>query len=266
MFNLDQTFEKCVLVSRKLNMNGKDVRENYSTGITFLKDKPVNTKTSIFEEFANSPRDGSYPTHSRERNESTSSGERIITPTKYKKHKSMSISSDSGSSFSASPPPMREVTPRALFPVVTTTTKDHNINHHHHHQNGLTSPSTAAAALTSNHPNVITSDEGQRLRMQVDIGTNFKPEEICVQLRFKKVLIRAVHEAVVDGRSSRSEFSKEFELPAPLEPSTVRAALNSSSGRLVIGGSLMTNVNHQQVLDLVLCDMPANGKACTVKY
>ena len=166
----------------------------------------------------------------------------------------MSFSSDSESNFSLSPPPQRDVIPRQLFPVAT----ERNGNYGRE----LTS---SMEAVTQQHPNVITTDEGQRLRMQIDIGISFKPEEITIHLRYKKVVIRAVHEAMVDGRSSRSEFSKEFELPAALEPSTVKAALNNN-GRLFIGGSLMTNVDHQQVLDLVLCDMPANGKACSVKY
>lgn len=239
------------------------------------------TKTSLFEEFSSSPHhhqqqqqqhspliqrgEERSPASYRERHESTSSGERIITPTKYKKQqqKSMSVSSDSGSNFSLSPPP-REIIPRSLFPTVSREQSNHHNYSHGSQMNGHSAPSSPVA-LSPNHPNVVTTDEGQRLKMQVEIGNQFRPDEITVHLRYKKVQIRAIHEDTVDGRSSRSEFSKEFELPGPLEPTTVKAAVNSS-GRLYIGGSMMTNASHNHVLDLVLCDMPTNGKACNIKY
>ena len=224
------------------------------------------TQTSIFEEFSTS-RDESP----RDRFDSTSSGERIITPTKYKTAKqrramSLSCSDSESSSLAASPPAFggsfqREITPRQLFtPPALVVSGTNGFN-----SDEVAELDTGHAQLKPNHPNIIATKEGRRLRMLVEVGENFRAEDIVLHLRFKKVQIRATQERSVDGRSCRSEFSKELELPAPLEPSTVRAALNGQ-GRLYIGGSLMANSNHQRVAALVLNDMPARGRACNVKY
>ena len=247
------------------HLPGDDVISDTATSPT--------TQTSLFEEEFPASRD----VIGRERFDSTSSGEKIITPTKYKTAKqrramSLSCSDSESSSLAASPPAyygssfQREISPRHLCPslkqeqsLFVDRTNALNGN------DGTEVLAAEQQELKPNQPLIATTKEGRRLRMLVEIGDNFRPEEVSVHLRFKKLLIRATQERCVDGRTCRSEFSKEFEIPSPLEPTSLRAALNGK-GRLYIGGSLMSNDNHQQIVDLVLRDMPASARACSVKY
>lgn len=117
--------------------------------------------------------------------------------------------------------------------------------------------------IASNHSNIVTTPEGQRLKISVRIGTHYKPEEIKVNLRNKNIEVKATHEETIGGRISKSEFSRDFDIPKAIEPKTIKAVV-SSDGNLTIGGSVKNNKNHDQIMGLVLCDMPFNGRACKV--
>ena len=130
------------------------------------------------------------------------------------------------------------------------------------------SPTDHTSQLTSKRfdfgdPNIVSTEEGHRLKISVTLGTVYKPEEITVKLLYKKIIVKAVHEEVIAGRSSKSEFSREFDIPGPVEPRTFKAVL-SDEGKLAIGGSLSENTNHDAVMALVYCDMPLRGRAVKV--
>ena len=69
--------------------------------------------------------------------------------------------------------------------------------------------------------------------MTVEIGKEFKPEEVMVKTVDKKLQISAKHEEQVQGRTTMREFSKELELPENVDPNSVTASM-SEDGKLII--------------------------------
>ena len=81
---------------------------------------------------------------------------------------------------------------------------------------------------------VLTEQDGsRRLKMTVEIGKEFRPEEVQVKTVDKKLQISAKHEEQVQGRTTMREFSKELELPENVDPNTVTASM-SEDGKLII--------------------------------
>ena len=76
-----------------------------------------------------------------------------------------------------------------------------------------------------------TEDTGSTFKMSVDIGKDFKPEDINVKTVDRKLVVQARHEEKSAGRSSVREFSREFELPGNVDPQKVTAAM-TEDGRL----------------------------------
>jgi len=76
-----------------------------------------------------------------------------------------------------------------------------------------------------------TEDTGTTFKMSVDIGRDFKPEDINVKTVDRKLIVQARHEEKSAGRSSVREFSREFELPGNVDPQKVTAAM-TDDGRL----------------------------------
>ena len=81
---------------------------------------------------------------------------------------------------------------------------------------------------------VLTEQDGsRRLKMTVEIGKEFKPDEVMVKTVDKKLQISAKHEEQVQGRTTMREFSKELELPDNVDPNSVTASM-SEDGKLII--------------------------------
>lgn len=71
-------------------------------------------------------------------------------------------------------------------------------------------------------------------RISVDVGAEFSPDELTVKSTGDgRLLVSARHDETVGGRTSRREFSREFELPDAVDPDTLTATL-PADGRLVI--------------------------------
>ena len=115
--------------------------------------------------------------------------------------------------------------------------------------------------LYSGSPNIVATDAGRKLQMTVDIGHNYEPEDVTVTLLTRKIVVKARREEKIGARTSKREFSREFDMPERLENSTVRVKLDSD-GRLYIGGSVRDNADHDRVTQLVRLDMPIGAKAC----
>ena len=115
--------------------------------------------------------------------------------------------------------------------------------------------------LYAGSPNIVETDVGRKLQMTVDIGRNYEPEDVQVSLLTRKIVVKAKREEKVGARTSKREFSREFDMPERLENSTVRVKLDSD-GVLYIGGSVRDNADHERVLQLVRLDMPIAAKTC----
>lgn len=76
-----------------------------------------------------------------------------------------------------------------------------------------------------------TEDSGSTFKLSVDIGKDFRPEDINVKTVDKKLIVQARHEEKSAGRSSVREFSREFELPGNVDPQRVTAAM-TDDGKL----------------------------------
>lgn len=85
---------------------------------------------------------------------------------------------------------------------------------------------------------VLTEQDGtKKLKMTVEIGNEFKPEEIMVKTVDRKLQISAKHEEKTAGRSTMREFSKELELPENVDPNCVSASM-TEEGKLIIEAPL----------------------------
>jgi len=88
-------------------------------------------------------------------------------------------------------------------------------------------------AATSAGRSVTERDGTQIFRISVDVGPEFTPDELAVKSVNQRLLIHARHDEVVAGRTSRREFSREFDLPEAVDPDTLTASM-PGDGRLVI--------------------------------
>lgn len=113
------------------------------------------------------------------------------------------------------------------------------------------------------NPLVVIVDGQRKLKLSVDIGTGFKPEEIEVSLKNNKLGVNASHEETVPW-SSKRQFSREWDLPEDIEARTLRAAL-TDTGRIIMAASCKVNHDHDAVLDSIKTDMPSGGQYCRIK-
>ena len=126
------------------------------------------------------------------------------------------------------------------------------------------SPNSMFSRFTS--PSIVTVNETKKLKLNVDVGHDFDPEDITVKLDrdATHIKVHAAREQLVAGRTTKREFSREFELPERVESSTLRASLDAH-GRLFIGGSLRSNEDHMQALSSVMHDLPQNATPVRVE-
>ena len=112
-------------------------------------------------------------------------------------------------------------------------------SHHMEHlpplqTSGLSGSSSGSPGSGFKTGPVLTEQDGtRRLKMTVEIGREFKPDEVMVKTVDKKLQISAKHEEQVQGRTTMREFSKELELPENVDPNTVTASM-SEDGKLII--------------------------------
>ena len=98
---------------------------------------------------------------------------------------------------------------------------------------------TAAIDRYQSGPVVTERDGSRKLRMLVEVGNDFKPEDITVKTIDKKLVVHARHEEKSAGRTMFREFNKEFDLPEIVDPLTVNAFL-SDDGKLTVEAPLKT--------------------------
>lgn len=125
-----------------------------------------------------------------------------------------------------------------------------------------TSPNISTISSISRYtssPQIVNVNDTRKLKMSVDIGAEFNPQDVTVKVIGRKIHVSAKHEETVAGRTSKREFSREFDIHEPLEESSVRAVL-CHDGRLYIGASVEANRTHHEAMDSVLRDMPMDGK------
>ncbi|ELU14531.1 hypothetical protein CAPTEDRAFT_174341 [Capitella teleta] len=114
-----------------------------------------------------------------------------------------------------------------------------------------------------NTPVIDDTDYGKKMKMVIKMGGAYDPEDVKIQLFDHKVSVKAKHEESIGGRSSKREFSREFDLPHPLYDRSFRAVI-TPDGNLVFGGSLLENEDQRSMSQLVYNDMPRDGKQCFV--
>ena len=97
---------------------------------------------------------------------------------------------------------------------------------------GVTSPVPGLASASAGR-SLTERDGTQIFRISVDVGPEFSVEELTVKSVDRRLLINARHDEATAGRTSRREFSREFELPEAVDPETLTASM-PGDGRLVI--------------------------------
>ena len=90
-----------------------------------------------------------------------------------------------------------------------------------------------ALAAASARRSVTERDGTQIFRISVDIGAEFGADELTVKSADRRLLIHARHDETVSGRTSRREFSREFDLPDAVDPASLTASM-STDGRLIV--------------------------------
>eukprot|EP00918_Siedleckia_nematoides_P062930 GHVU01137076.1.p1 GENE.GHVU01137076.1~~GHVU01137076.1.p1 ORF type:complete len:538 (+),score=67.27 GHVU01137076.1:80-1693(+) len=118
---------------------------------------------------------------------------------------------------------------------------------------------------TTNTPEVEDTEYGKKVRLVIDIGKDYDAEDITVALNFRKVSVTAVHEDKTGGRSSKRQFSRDYDLPCDVEGRTVRATL-SADNKLHIGASAKGNEEHDVIIGFIIQDMPRGGSKCKVEF
>ncbi len=113
------------------------------------------------------------------------------------------------------------------------------------------------------NPLVVIVGGQRKLKLTVDIGEGYQSQDVIVAFKGAKIGVYAQHEETTPWRSVR-EFSREFDLPEEIAPSTLRAAL-SSDGRVVIGASCKDNSDHSAILESIMNDMPQDGEQCQIE-
>jgi HSP20 family molecular chaperone IbpA len=118
---------------------------------------------------------------------------------------------------------------------------------------------------TTNTPEVEDTEYGKKIKLVIDIGNDYSAEDIKVSLHYKKVSVQAVHEDNTGGRTSRRQFSRDYDLPLEVEGRTLRATL-SADNKLHIGASAKENKEHDVIIGFIIQDMPRGGRKCAVEF
>ncbi len=103
---------------------------------------------------------------------------------------------------------------------------------------GTPSPGVKPATLYTE------KDGARRLKMIVEVGSEFSPEDVVVKTVDRKLRITAAHEERLDSRCTKKEFSKELDLPDHVDPNALSASM-TLDGKLVLEAP-MTNFSQGQ--------------------
>jgi len=76
-------------------------------------------------------------------------------------------------------------------------------------------------------------DGSKMFKVSVDIGPEFRPEELQVKTVDRKLVVHARHEERSQGRTSCKEFNREFDLPDAVDPNHITANM-TGNGMLVL--------------------------------
>jgi len=77
--------------------------------------------------------------------------------------------------------------------------------------------------------------------------------------------VAARHEELGQGRTSKREFQRDFDIPEPIDLETMRALLDVSTGTVFIAASLQSNTKHNMIGYLISQQQPIMGKQVTVE-
>lgn len=125
------------------------------------------------------------------------------------------------------------------------------------------------AILSTGSGNATTStvdtDYGRKWLMTVDIGPSYSVSDVNVTLQTAShtVSVQAKREISLGTHVRRSEFSRQFDVDADIEATSLRAALGRD-GMLYLGASCSSNDDHDTVRDAVLLEMPAHAQLVKV--
>lgn len=106
---------------------------------------------------------------------------------------------------------------------------------------------------------------GHKLQTDMYLGKKYKAEDITLKVYDDKIRVEAKSEDVVGGRTARRQFSRDVTLPEAVQRDSFRAMFGGD-GKLYMGGSFVTNEDHDALLQSILDDMPADGKDCNVIF
>lgn len=76
-------------------------------------------------------------------------------------------------------------------------------------------------------------DGSKTFRVSVDIGPEFRPDELQVKTVDRKLVVHAKHEERSQGRTSCKEFNREFDLPDTVDPNLITANM-TGNGVLIL--------------------------------
>ena len=151
----------------------------------------------------------------------------------------------SATRFAYSPRPMSSRAPHAaafLYPNDPRRTfSDTTEVNDRGRSDGLTGPRSASPYHTAGFADEIPTNEAvyttettglRRMRLRVDIGPVYKPDDIVVNVEDLKLSVNAVHEDVRDSVVSKTSLSRQFDLREPLDGDSVEA--NLSGGVLTV--------------------------------
>ena len=78
--------------------------------------------------------------------------------------------------------------------------------------------------------------------------------------------VKASHEQVTPtGRTAKREYNRAFDRPDDIDLETLQAVIDPN-GRLIVGASLLTNLDKYVALDSIQEDMPPDGTNVEVLY
>jgi HSP20 family molecular chaperone IbpA len=85
---------------------------------------------------------------------------------------------------------------------------------------------------------VETTADGQRLyKISLDLGSEFRPEDITVTVKDREVTVKARRESTADGCKQLREYSYQYSLPEEVTVEQIRSLL-TSDGQLTVEAPL----------------------------
>ncbi len=107
--------------------------------------------------------------------------------------------------------------------------------------------------------------QGPKLKTDMYLGKKYKAEDITVKVYDHKLSVEAKSEDVVGGRTARRQFARDVSIPEAVERDTLRAMF-APDGKIYLGGSFVTNTDHDAILQSVMDDMPPGSKDCNIVF